>query len=219
MRPAARDPRGRVQTDPPSMQVPALIREAGHLAGAVRAGSGLVSAGPGDEAAIPSPASPACTAPAAAGAGGPSGLRAAVLALTLGPPLALAAAVPDSFLGFLTFAGAYLMTILYGCLPPLMAWRMRAAREASHHAAASHSGVTNRPAPAPFEPLVPGGQPVLAGLLAVVAALQLGRLAEDAVSLPGLGGNAAGALSRLVETAAGAAATLLPAWLAAPPSL
>lgn len=66
--------------------------------------------------------------------------RGVALLLTLCPPLALAAANPDNFLGALAFAGGYGMTLLYGLLPPLMAWQLRSKlRSRQRPAAAAHA--------------------------------------------------------------------------------
>lgn len=55
----------------------------------------------------------------------PGDSRALALLLTLCPPLALSVANPDAFLGALENASAPLMTLLYGVLPPIMAWQLR----------------------------------------------------------------------------------------------
>lgn len=94
------------------------------------------------------------------------GLRALAFALVLGPPLAAALANPGSFFAVLNAVGGYGMTALYGVLPPLMAWRLRAAQ------------AVGGGAPAP-PPLLPGGRPVLASLCAGAAAVEVGRLADD----------------------------------------
>ncbi|KAI3424069.1 hypothetical protein D9Q98_009432 [Chlorella vulgaris] len=58
--------------------------------------------------------------------------RGMALLLTLCPPLAMAAANPDSFLGALQLAGGYFMTLLFGILPPVMAWQLRTKLAAKH---------------------------------------------------------------------------------------
>lgn len=87
-------------------------------------------------------------------------------------------------------AGAYGLTLLYGLLPPLMAWQLRgrqqaqqqrdgtggAAVAAAGRGAAAAVAVAGAAEPGP---LVPGGTPVLAAVFAVVAAITLGRVAAD----------------------------------------
>ena len=51
--------------------------------------------------------------------------KAASYALALAPPAVFAAVYPDAFLGALDAGGAFGCTVLFGVLPPLMAWRER----------------------------------------------------------------------------------------------
>ncbi|KAL4427144.1 hypothetical protein ABPG77_001148 [Micractinium sp. CCAP 211/92] len=96
--------------------------------------------------------------------------RALALLLTLCPPLALAASNPDSFLGALEIAGGYFMTLLYGVLPPLMAWKLREKlhgraghtrpHRQGHTAKAGHATAGDRaPPPAAAQRLPPPQQP------------------------------------------------------------
>ena len=62
-------------------------------------------------------------------------MRAVTYALMLSAPAAIAVTNPDVFLPATNFAGAYGMTAMFGILPPVMAFKMRArlaesAREA-----------------------------------------------------------------------------------------
>lgn len=57
------------------------------------------------------------------------------------------------------------MTLLYGVLPPMMAWHLRDPPEAAKRA-------TKRI-------LVPGGRPVLASLTSFAASVELGKLLTD----------------------------------------
>jgi hypothetical protein len=52
--------------------------------------------------------------------------RLAAYALTILPPLACAAAVPDIFFSALDIAGTYGVMTLFGVLPAVLAWRQRA---------------------------------------------------------------------------------------------
>lgn len=60
------------------------------------------------------------------------------------------------------------MTLLYGLLPPVMAWQLRARRAAAAGPAS--------PEGAPF---VPGGTPVLAGMFGLATAIELSHVAAD----------------------------------------
>ena len=93
--------------------------------------------------------------------------RVLALALTLGPPLAFTAQNPGAFLAVLSVAGGYGMTALYGIMPPLMAWNLREKQ------ASSSSSYTAWPA------LLPGGGPVLAGVLVAATGVGLTRAAVD----------------------------------------
>jgi hypothetical protein len=100
--------------------------------------------------------------------------RGLALALTLLPPLALAASNPDNFLGALQIAGGYFMTLLYGVLPPLMAWQLRKKMLASKQQQQPQQQQQQH------EEMVPGGQPVLAGMFSMAMVIELSRLAADA---------------------------------------
>ena len=71
------------------------------------------------------------------------GMRALTYALMLSGPTAIAVTNPDVFLPATNFAGAYGMTAMFGILPPVMAFKMRArlaesAREARDSASDSN---------------------------------------------------------------------------------
>lgn len=82
-------------------------------------------------------------------------------------------------------AGAYGMTLLYGVVPPLMAWQLRRLQAAS--STAMPPSPAAQPAAAPWweaqlreaGPFVPGGTPVLAGMLAVALVIGAGRIGSD----------------------------------------
>ena len=78
------------------------------------------------------------------------------------------------------------MTLLYGMLPPVMAWQLRARRAAG-------GGAGGAPASPEGAPFVLGGTPVLAGMFGVATAIELSHVAADlGWRLPA--GDAAGAL-------------------------
>ncbi len=105
------------------------------------------------------------------------------------------------------------MTLLYGVLPPLMAWQLRdklrgsaqqqqQQQQQQQHRQGSRAETSSAPGPgladpqaqqAPWwqqaqqahEELVPGGAPVLAGLFCAATAIGLSRLAADAGLLTG----------------------------------
>lgn len=114
-------------------EVPPLLAEAGKLV--QRFAGADIPSETDDELACLAGSEPCDVAaavggvPRREGSEGPAALggdeRAVALLLTLCPPLALAASNPDSFLGALEIAGGYFMTLLYGILPPLMAWQLR----------------------------------------------------------------------------------------------
>jgi tyrosine-specific transport protein len=120
---------------------------------------------------------------------------AAPLALALLPPLAAAALDPGAFLSFLAGAGGYGMALLYGALPPAMAWRLRAGA-----ARPLGGGASERVAPG--APLVGGGAPALAALCASGLAVAAARAAAE-------GGAAGAALPAACAAACGAPAALM----------
>ena len=91
------------------------------------------------------------------------------------------------------YASSYGMVTLYGLMPPLMAWRLRARQEAEGRSPArgvARSGrggglagaatwAASLAQPGSGGAFVPGGTPVLAGMLAVAAVIGWGRLAAD----------------------------------------
>lgn len=48
------------------------------------------------------------------------------MAMAVVPPLIVSTTYPDAFLMATDIAGGYCMTMLYGVLPPVMAWTMHA---------------------------------------------------------------------------------------------
>lgn len=206
-------------------EVPPLLREVGRVAGLVQATVSGSLLGSTDEveadmplARLPQGAAAAAAASAGGAEAGMGTLRGVALALTLGPPLVATIYNPNSFLGMLTTAGAYGMTLLYGCMPPLMAWQQRAQRQRQAQQQAQRAPGRGRARAATRQHqqqgspadlwMVPGGQPVLAGMLAVAVALEVSRLATDmGLSL----GGGQPTLEGMVQTAATTAAELLPA--------
>ena len=103
--------------------------------------------------------------------GGADQHRGLALALTLLPPLALAATNPDGFLDILQFASSYGMVALYGLLPPAMAWSLWARQQQQQQQQQQQRGQLAPPlqqllpsqlqgeggAPQLEAPLVPGG--------------------------------------------------------------
>ncbi|KAK3246605.1 hypothetical protein CYMTET_43864 [Cymbomonas tetramitiformis] len=115
------------------------------------------------------------------------GVRATALVLSLVPPCAIACNNPDIFLGAANFAGAYGMTTLYGILPPVMAWNMRgylADTYGPSQQRSTDSSQVDEPNSDPslidrLQELVPGGNPVLAGLALSAFAVQVMRASQD----------------------------------------
>jgi hypothetical protein len=64
------------------------------------------------------------------------------------------------------------MTLLYGILPPLMAWKLRAQHAQREGTAAPMSSSGEGGGPALF---VPGGAPVLAGLICIFTGFEVTR--------------------------------------------
>lgn len=89
------------------------------------------------------------------------------------------------------------MTLLFGILPPVMAWQLRAKAQtrreqqptAQQPAAAAEQEAAQVPQPwwQQHVDMVPGGAPLLAGLFSAALAIQLSKLAADA-GLMGEGG-------------------------------
>jgi len=101
---------------------------------------------------------------------GEQGSKLAAISLALAPPTLAAFINPDLFYIATQVAGGYGMTLLYGIVPPLMAWNLRSAPGGEHK-------------PAFKFPLVPGGRPVLASVASCAAALEFGKLAIDSNGL------------------------------------
>ncbi|GMH35841.1 hypothetical protein BSKO_03709 [Bryopsis sp. KO-2023] len=92
--------------------------------------------------------------------------KAVAMSLVLIPPSVAASINPNLFFTATQIAGAYGMTLLYGIMPPLMAWCVR-------HPIEGHSPKASK------KRMVPGGRPVLASLASCAAALEVGKLAKD----------------------------------------
>lgn len=94
------------------------------------------------------------------------------------------------------FAGAYFMTLLFGILPPVMAWQLRRKAQSRREQqppplraapAQQEAAGTAQPWWQQHADMVPGGPPLLAGLFSAALAIQLSKLAADA-GLIGEGG-------------------------------
>jgi len=133
------------------------------------------------------------------------GMRAVTYALMLSAPAAIAVTNPDVFLPATNFAGAYGMTAMFGILPPVMAFKMRArlaesAREARDGVSDSNERVeratagsrsrwtllgflateTTETTETTSDRNVGGGTPALAALSLAACAITLGQAREDA---------------------------------------
>jgi tyrosine-specific transport protein len=95
--------------------------------------------------------------------------RALALALCLLPPLAFTTENPDAFLAVLSLAGGTGMTMLYGVMPPLMAWKLRR----------QHATTQPFEAESSVHVMLPGGAPVLATLLAAAVGVGLTRVVAE----------------------------------------
>jgi hypothetical protein len=94
------------------------------------------------------------------------------------------------------------MTALYGVMPPIMAWRLRASRQAAG---------PSTPSPEGYAALLPGGNAVLALLACCATTVELGRLALDTGFTPAtLGQVGQAANEALAQMAMASPATL---WL------
>jgi len=126
------------------------------------------------------------------------GMRAVTYALMLSAPAAIAVTNPDVFLPATNFAGAYGMTAMFGILPPVMAFKMRAqlaergrleprTESATRTSVGSRTeGRRSRWTLGSFEleketsdRNVGGGTPALAALSLAACAITLGQLRED----------------------------------------
>ena len=120
------------------------------------------------------------------------GMRAVTYALMLSGPAAIAVTNPDVFLPATNFAGAYGMTAMFGILPPVMAFKMRAqlaelereAPSASLERAAERRsrwtwGGFREDEIETSDRNVGGGTPALAALSLAACAITLGQLRED----------------------------------------
>jgi len=83
----------------------------------------------------------------------------------LGPPSLAAFSNPGMFFTATKIAGGYGMTLLYGILPPIMAWGIR-------------HPIGAKPCPQK-QAFVPGGRPVLASLTSFAASIEIGKLVSD----------------------------------------
>eukprot|EP00186_Timspurckia_oligopyrenoides_P005001 CAMPEP_0182450600 /NCGR_PEP_ID=MMETSP1172-20130603/42386_1 /TAXON_ID=708627 /ORGANISM="Timspurckia oligopyrenoides, Strain CCMP3278" /LENGTH=533 /DNA_ID=CAMNT_0024648267 /DNA_START=128 /DNA_END=1732 /DNA_ORIENTATION=+ len=89
---------------------------------------------------------------------------------TLIPPLGIALAAPDLFFAALDSAGTYGITLLFGILPAAMVWKIRAER-ADWMQAESSSNTNRNSNEFSIPQLVPGGNAVLAAVIASAVAL------------------------------------------------
>jgi tyrosine-specific transport protein len=105
-------------------------------------------------------------------------------ALVLLPPLAFALVNPTIFFGALDIAGSLGISVLFGILPAVMAWKQRDALGSSGgengRAYAPKSGARTVFANEGFrmEPLLSGGRPVLVLIVAVASALVARKLTD-----------------------------------------
>lgn len=125
-------------------------------------------------------------------ASGPSPAHVFAVLLTLIPPTIASMSNTDIFMTATHIAGAYGDTLLYGLLPPILAWSVRRNEDLTAYRGR----------------LLPGGEPILAGLFAasvVVLSLQL----KSDVSLGGAGTQAAAPAGDLGQLSLGVASDLL----------
>jgi len=105
----------------------------------------------------------------------PSTKRVVAFTSMLAVPLFVAQTFPDIFLPVSTFVGAYGMTLMYGVMPPLMAWKMR--EQSDLH------GVCETKQPSfwhcKITELLPGGQLVLSALSASAIAIAASKIHDD----------------------------------------
>eukprot|EP00210_Caulerpa_lentillifera_P002500 g2397.t1 len=87
------------------------------------------------------------------------------MCFALGPPSLAAFSSPGLFFAATRIAGGYGMTLLYGVLPPIMAWYNRQPLESNP--------VDKK------QTFVPGGRPLLASLTSFAASIELGKLFSD----------------------------------------
>ena len=135
---------------------------------------------------------PQASSSAAESESGPKPAHVCAVLLTLTPPTIASMSGTDIFMTATHLAGAYGMTALYGLLPPILAWAVRRNGEA---------------VPAERGQLLPGGEPVLAGLFAVGAGVFSLQLKED-VNLGG-GESAASVPAELGQLSMGVATDLM----------
>lgn len=106
----------------------------------------------------------------------PSAARIFTFAAMLSVPLIIADTLPDIFLPMSNFVGAYGMSVMYGILPPLMAWKMRTGRRKSQ------ARRTPQPVNFKINTLLPGGRWSLGALGASAVGIALSQVAEDITS-------------------------------------
>eukprot|EP01024_Parvocaulis_polyphysoides_P055679 TRINITY_DN5736_c1_g2_i1.p1 TRINITY_DN5736_c1_g2~~TRINITY_DN5736_c1_g2_i1.p1 ORF type:complete len:520 (+),score=37.80 TRINITY_DN5736_c1_g2_i1:72-1562(+) len=94
------------------------------------------------------------------------------------PPLYISLAYPDIFLHATEIAGGYLMTFLYGVLPPIMAWQFR-NQESAQTVSDKMGQIWKGKIQPPKWALVPGGRPVLAGLTMGSIGLEVSKALSD----------------------------------------
>lgn len=144
------------------------------------------------------------SAPESASASAPTPAHVCAVLLTLTPPTIASMSGTDIFMTATHLAGAYGMTALYGLLPPILAWAVRRNGDA---------------VPLNRGQLLPGGEPILAGLFAAgvgVFSLQLkgdvhlgGATIEAAIPGGDLGQLSLGVASDLLTTVSNASGGLM----------
>jgi len=137
--------------------------------------------------------------------------RAGTHALILAAPACVAATNPDVFLPATNFAGAYCMSTMFGILPPMMAFSMRA--QLAEKGGARLAPLLRRADPRrvsralgeTFSPGVRGGTPALAALSFAACAITLGQLRNDLARTIERGSGAAGGAAGFGSTGSGGA--------------
>ena len=116
----------------------------------------------------------------------PSTKRVVAFTSMLAVPLFVAQTFPDIFLPVSTFVGAYGMTLMYGLMPPLMAWKMR--EQSDLH------GVCETKQPSfwhcKITELLPGGRVALSALSASAVVIAASKIHDDfthAIGSPDVG--------------------------------
>eukprot|EP00210_Caulerpa_lentillifera_P002516 g2413.t1 len=132
----------------------------------------------------------------------------AALILTLAVPSSIASvASPGLFFAATRIAGGYGMTLLYGILPPIMAWYIR---HPTTEKSINNQDTKNWPVKKVF---VPGGRPVLASLTSFAASIEIGKLMTDLKGLVAALGPASAPVAAAVNVVVADLASLEPTHL------